>query len=55
MIGFDINVADYDGRTAMHLAACEGHIHIIQFLVNTAKAKFDVKDRSTPFITELIK
>ncbi len=31
--GANLNAADYDGRTAMHLAASEGHIHIVQFLV----------------------
>ena len=29
----DLNVADYDGRTALHLASAEGHHEIVKFLV----------------------
>ena len=28
-----INKADYDGRTALHLAACEGHVNIARYLI----------------------
>lgn len=32
--GADLNSADYDGRTALHLAACEGHPAVVQFLLS---------------------
>jgi len=28
-----VNIADYDYRTPMHLAACEGHAHITEWLL----------------------
>lgn len=31
--GFDINLADYDGRTPIHLAAAEGQSHIVNYLI----------------------
>ena len=31
--GMDITLADYDGRTALHLAAAEGHMECVQFLL----------------------
>lgn len=31
--GIDLNLADYDGRTALHLAASEGQLHVIEALL----------------------
>jgi glutaminase len=42
--GIDVNGADYDGRTPLHLAASEGHFHIVKYLVNHG-ADFRHKDR----------
>ena len=30
----NINVGDYDGRTALHLAAEEGHLEVVKYLVS---------------------
>lgn len=42
--GASVNAADYDGRSALHLAAAEGHDKIVQFLVAN-KADVHFKDR----------
>jgi len=31
--GTDLNEADYDGRTGIHLAASEGNLEIVQFFI----------------------
>lgn len=41
----DINQSDYDNRTALHLAAAEGHLDIVKYLVENG-AEIDVKDRA---------
>ena len=41
----DFNQADYDGRTALHIAVCEKNKDIIKFLVNIAKVVTNKKDR----------
>lgn len=40
----DVNSIDLDGRTALHIAACEGHVDVVQFLL-TRKANIDARDR----------
>lgn len=45
MQGCDLEMADYDKRTALHLAASEGHPDVILFLLNIAKVRPDPKDR----------
>ena len=43
--GVDMNLGDYDGRTALHLAAAEGHLRCVKFLLEECKVKHDPKDR----------
>ena len=43
--GVDMNLGDYDGRTALHLAAAEGHVRCVKFLLDTCGVKHDPKDR----------
>lgn len=37
--GMDLCAADYDKRTALHLAASEGHLDIVQYLVDYYKTR----------------
>ena len=43
--GMDMNMGDYDNRTALHLACCEGHIRCVKFLIEICKVDLTVKDR----------
>lgn len=40
----DVTVADYDGRTGLHLAAAEGHLEVVRFLLSRG-ANASAKDR----------
>jgi lysophospholipase len=42
--GGAVDAADYDGRTALHLAAAEGHVAAVELLLGKG-ARVDVKDR----------
>ncbi|KAG1671954.1 Glutaminase kidney isoform, mitochondrial [Nymphon striatum] len=43
--GMNMSQSDYDGRTALHLACAEGHLEVVQFLLNFCKVPHDCKDR----------
>lgn len=45
MQGCNLEIADYDKRTALHLAASEGHPDVIIFLLNVAKVSPAPRDR----------
>uniref|UniRef100_A0AAR2L6A9 glutaminase n=1 Tax=Pygocentrus nattereri TaxID=42514 RepID=A0AAR2L6A9_PYGNA len=38
--GADVNAVDYDGRCALHVAASEGHLEVIKFLMENTGANF---------------
>ena len=40
-----MNGTDYDQRTALHLAATEGHLEVVRFLVEVAKVSVSCRDR----------
>jgi len=42
--GIDVNSIDLDGRTALHIAACEGHVDVVKLLLSW-KANVDARDR----------
>ena len=46
----EMNVSDYDGRTALHLSAAEGHYSIVEWLLQQ-NHQYDMKDRwgNTPY------
>lgn len=41
----DVNFRDYDRRTALHIATSEGHLKLVQFLVETCHARINRSDR----------
>jgi len=43
--GLDMNMGDYDNRTALHLACSEDHLASVKFLAETCKVDLNVQDR----------
>lgn len=43
--GHDMGVSDFDGRTPLHLAAAEGHLECVKFLMQTCEVTHDPTDR----------
>ena len=41
----DMDQADYDGRTALHVGAAEGHEAVVRFLINKCKCNPFLVDR----------
>ena len=53
--GANISVADYDGRTPLHVAASEGRIEMIEFLLSQG-ASVHIRDRydHTPLMSAVL-
>ncbi|EPB77516.1 glutaminase A [Ancylostoma ceylanicum] len=45
MQGVDLSASDYDKRTPLHVAASEGDLTMLKFLVNVAKVDITAQDR----------
>ena len=45
MVGMDMGASDYDGRTALHLAAAEGHLNVVKLLLEQCGAPYTPQDR----------
>ena len=43
--GGDMNLADYDNRTALHLAVAENRVNCIKYLIQTCKVDLEFPDR----------
>ncbi|XP_073683262.1 60 kDa lysophospholipase-like [Garra rufa] len=43
-LGADLSNADYDGRTPLHIATCEGHLNVVEYLLGKG-ATVHAKDR----------
>lgn len=43
--GLDMTLADYDGRTALHLASAEGHLDCVKFMLEQCNVPHSPKDR----------
>uniref|UniRef100_A0A3B5MBN9 glutaminase n=1 Tax=Xiphophorus couchianus TaxID=32473 RepID=A0A3B5MBN9_9TELE len=41
----NMHLKDYDSRTALHIAAAEGHVDVVKFLIDTCKVDPFVQDR----------
>ncbi|XP_041711035.1 60 kDa lysophospholipase isoform X1 [Coregonus clupeaformis] len=44
LMGSNLSLGDYDGRTPLHIAACEGHLKVVQYLLGQGASVY-ARDR----------
>ena len=44
-MGHDMGISDFDGRTPLHLAAAEGHLECVKFLLQSCDVALEPTDR----------
>ena len=45
MVGIDLGLCNYDGRTALHVAASEGHLKVVDMLLESSQVSVNAEDR----------
>ena len=45
ILGHDMGISDFDGRTPLHLAAAEGHLEAVRFLLQGCGVYAEPTDR----------
>ena len=43
---FDVNIKDFRGNTALHMACANGHIEMVKYLINTLHVDINIKNSS---------
>jgi len=50
MAGINLGLQNYDGRTALHVAAAEGRVKVVEMLLDSPQVSVNAKDRSAELL-----